>query len=265
MLNLFFDGAGWLFPFNFGVAQFIKDHYDINDINVEGLSAGSVTALFLLLELDFQKIFDYIFEHEHYKNFKNNPFKIKHLLDDVLEKFVPHDDEFCRRITKKLHIHLSKYESLGLKHHIVEEYSCRKECIAYIKASSHIPIMSGLCGFKVGDNIFYDGGIVTYRNNNKILVTLDENIKHNKKISPGIALPHLWVYFPPTKEVMQTLFNLGYLKAQKFFHNHSTEDDTKLIEQLNKIKTQYVHKSYITFLATFIITFTCFQIYLLND
>jgi hypothetical protein len=245
-MNLFFDGAGWLFPFNFGVAQYIRKHRKYKTFNkIGGLSAGSATALFLLLNTDFQAIFDFIFDN--CKKAEYNPFQMIKILENVLQKYVP--THICDKINDKLCIHLSKYNYFTLRPCEVTQFESRDKCLNYVKGSCHIPVVCGLFGSKIDKEIFYDGGLTLDLYDPKFdkttIVTVNKpNIKFNL-ISPGFSLPQLWVYFPQSKETMQLLFDLGYQKAREHFEKKEVKETSLLIQKLQKIKNDWFYKNFL--------------------
>lgn len=220
-MDVFFGGAGWLFAFNFGVAQFIREERRPVDVAC-GLSAGSVTALLLLLDVDFQEAFDFVFERR--ERVKNNPFKMKSVLRDVLEAFAPDGPDFRERTEGRLRVLVSRASACcRLTPGLVDRFACRDECVACVEASCHIPVVCGVSGVRIGRESFFDGGL-TWRgpprgsetSSTMVVALSDAGVRQpgERVVTPGVALPRMWVYFPQTKETMQALFDLGYHKAR---------------------------------------------------
>ena len=185
MTKLFFGGAGWLFAFNFGAAQFFNDSLDVksNNFTTSGASAGAVTALLLLLKTDFQKVLNYIYKQ--YENVKSNPFRMKYILSDVLSNYVPYDT-FYKDCSNRLYVILSKYKHFKIEPHVINEFASRDLCISALKASCHIPVICGLRGTMIGNESFYDGGMVLGKIDDirsNIQIKLDDDPSQNNLIS----------------------------------------------------------------------------------
>ena len=50
--KLFFDGAGWAFSFNMGVAQYLMQRYDLRRSPLYAISAGNFAAICILFNTD---------------------------------------------------------------------------------------------------------------------------------------------------------------------------------------------------------------------
>jgi hypothetical protein len=226
MLYFHFRGAGWLFPFYFGVAQYIKEHFNVHadNIKVGGVSAGAVTSLLLLLECDLHEI--YVKTLERYNEAKYNPFKMKECLDDILIKYIPNDDEMIKKYCDKLLIGLSKIDfgKMIFQPHIMKEYRCKSTCIDIIRASCHIPLISGISPYYINGQGYFDGDMAKmpedeFTNGMKIDIDIRSG---TNKICPGIVLPEIWCYYPADPFVLKSLYQLGYLRANQFVYENSS-------------------------------------------
>jgi len=219
MLFINFQGGGWLFPFYFGAAQFIKEYIDIKSENIKigGVSAGSVTALMLLLEADFYEL--YSKSISRYNEAKHNPFKMKECLHDILIEYIPNDDEKIKNYCNKLLIGVSKIDlkKLLLKPHVLKDYNSKKTCIDIIKASCHIPIISGISPYYVNGEGYFDGEMAGMIAEEPCEKRIDIAIRNNNSINPGIKLPEMWAYYPVDPFVLKTLFTLGYNRTHQYF------------------------------------------------
>lgn len=235
MLFINFEGAGWMFPFYFGVAQYFKEHIDINSDNIKigGVSAGAVTALMLILDNNFHDI--YLKAISKYNEAKYNPFKMKECLNDILLEYIPDNNEIIKKCNGKLLIGVCKIDlaNLLVKSHIIKDYGNKNACIDIIKASCHIPIISGISPYYINGEGYFDGDLTGISYNEPCKNRIDISIRYGENsIHPGIKLPEIWAYYPSDPFILKNLFNLGYHRANQF-----------LCENLEIIKP-YIKKNY---------------------
>ncbi len=223
MLFINFEGAGWMFPFYFGVAQYLKEHLDINSDNIKigGVSAGAVTALMLLLNNNFHDIYKKALSK--YSEAKYNPFKMKECLNDILFEYIPDDNEIIKKCSGKLLIGLCKIDlaKLIIKSHVIKNYSCKNTCIDIIKASCHIPIISGIYPYYINGEGYFDGDLTGIPRDEPCIKRIDITVKYNENsIHPGVKLPEIWAYYPSDPFILKNLFNLGYHRANQFLYEN---------------------------------------------
>lgn len=225
MLFLNFYGAGWLFPFYFGVAQHFQEVLDLDSpgkIMVGGVSAGSVTAVLLLLKGDFDGIYELIVKR--YGEVRYNPFKMKECLEDVLTACVPEDQVTLARCNNRLVIGLSAIDMCFWrrkiwKSHEVSRFDNKCSLIDAIKASCHIPIISGMLPYQG----YFDGqlaGLEARTNMTNVIIDVCDVVGKDR-IGPGLRLPELWRYYPCDPFIMRTIHKLGYEMARKYIYEHN--------------------------------------------
>ena len=165
-----FKGAGWLFPFYFGVAQYMKDNYDISSDNFRagGVSAGSVTALLLLSDANFNSILEDILSE--YDTMKYNPFLIKDCLDRILNKYVSGVKPLLN-VNRRLIVGVASLQRYWwcrglrdwLKGHVITSFLSVSSYIDALHASCYMPVISGLLPYYVDGHGFYDGGTCKHK------------------------------------------------------------------------------------------------------
>ncbi len=238
MLYLKFNGAGWLFSFYIGVAQCLREYIDIkNDkIKIAGVSAGSIIATLLILELDFNHIYEEIIAK--YEELKYNPFKMKNILHDVLLKYISENDNNFMKLKDKLTIGVSALDILRfrLNNHEINTFENSKNIIDAIKASCHIPIISGILPYIVNNKYCYDGEMTKFpdkENMNNIFIDIRSD--NSNKICPGIKLPEIWIYYPSDVFIMKSLHKLGYYRTQKYIFENNKIFKPYLKKQIKNI------------------------------
>jgi hypothetical protein len=240
MLYIKFHGAGWMFPFYFGVAKYLKENFliDSDDIKIGGVSAGAVTAIMLLLDVDFDDVFHKIVRR--HDEMRNNPFKIKDCLHDILIEYVPENDEQLAKVQNRLLIGLSKmdFAQFVWKSTIVKEYVSKSKCVDIIKASCHIPVINGIQPYYIDGEGYYDGEISGFVDDVDYTNLLDIDIQSGpNKLTPGVSLPKIWSYFPCDAFILKTIMNLGYARAESYVLAHAD----KFTKYMSKVPEKTIH------------------------
>lgn len=233
MLYIKFSGAGWMFPFHFGVAKFMQEYIDIHSqdpdtsIKIGGVSAGAVTGLMLLLDVDFDDINHKIVRRHH--EMRYNPFKIRNCLHDILMEYIPDNETRLHHVQNKLFIGLSKldFPTFVWKSHLVSTYIDKDHCMDILKASCHIPIINGIQPYYVDGMGYYDGdisGMIDPTDFSKLicvdLQSSPASAQSSQTIHPGISIPTLWRYFPASPFILNCVMQLGYHQAHNYFSQH---------------------------------------------
>lgn len=234
MVFIKFDGAGWLFPFYFGAAQYLSKRIDMEDakVKVGGVSAGSVVATMLLLRVDFEKILKEILNE--YDIMKYNPFLIKNCLRNVLSQIIPQETSV---LDNKLVIGVSYLDLLKRvwRSDTLESFSTRKTCIDALTASCHIPVISGIFPYYVNGVGYYDGELADFTPPSKNSVEVGLSLKAGT-INPGIHLPEIWKYYPVDPYILLQLFRLGYLRAKEYYKETRIHDRVEIEKILNILR-----------------------------
>ena len=142
--------------YSFGVALYLKEHYELQDIIYSGASAGSWIALYMahkgdpleipfkLMEIDYEKISS-VFELQ--VNLKNL----------FLDHYTVDDFDM-----NKMFVGVTGVHNLQLVSNIYSQFDTLIDALDACIASSHIPFISGGLITKYNDVISFDGGLVNY-------------------------------------------------------------------------------------------------------
>lgn len=223
-----FSGAGWLFPFHFGVAQQLRE-MGINfgqgsKVKVGGVSAGSVVAAMLLLGVDFEVLLQEILNE--YPRMKYNPFRIRPTLRDVLANHVTND---IGAYNGRLVVGVSFFDIFKRvwRSETVHSFVDKGTCIDALKASCHIPFICGLRPCYVNGIGYYDGELADFNASEmgptRHGVEVGICVKPGT-INPGIHLPELWKYYPLDPFVLRQLYRLGVLRTKQHFNSISRQE-----------------------------------------
>jgi hypothetical protein len=101
----------------------------------------------------------------------------------------------------------------------VKEYNCKTTCIDIIKASCHIPIISGITPYYINGEGFFDGDLSKMPDDDFFGTKVEVDIRSgDNKICPGLDLPDIWAYYPADPFVLKSLYQLGYMRANQYIY-----------------------------------------------
>ena len=142
--------------YSFGVALYLKEHYDLTNVVYSGASAGSWIALYMshkgdpleipfkLMDIDYDKISS-VFELQ--VNIKNI----------FLNNYVVDDFDMS-----KIFVGVTGIHNIHLVSNIYSQFDTLLDALDACIASSHIPFISGGLITRYNDAISFDGGLVNY-------------------------------------------------------------------------------------------------------
>ena len=251
-LSVKFNGGGWLFPFYFGVGKHLQEHLDVqsNNIRFMGVSAGSVVATMIIYNTNLHNVLEDVLSHYH--PMKYNPFLIKTYLLKTLEKYIPEQD--VNKVHGRLEIGVSKLDIYQMRWlpKVISTFPDRYTCIEAIRASCHIPIISGILPYYIDGCGYYDGELSYKTECNCIEVGIKPEAT---TINPGIKLPEVWKYYPVDPYISRLLFKLGYLRSKEFFKTATLRDlaDLENIMDVINFSLRTSHITYWRVLRTMLI------------
>ena len=222
-----FDGCGWLFPFHYGVAAYIQDTQDYGTMDFAGISAGATVAAGLATNVPIKKVFE-----DAIRMYGKNPFKMSRSINIILQKHANHDDDVWKSVSGRLHIGLSKGHFAWNKKDscTVSEFQGREHVIDVIRASSHLPYLSGLRGHVVDGVRHFDGGLTStfaqVRGDTRVIHVSPWSNSIEDWIGSDIGFPQIWAFIPRDFESLTDLYDLGYMKAKYFFEK---QDNTRAL------------------------------------
>jgi len=208
-----FSGGGYMSCFLFGVARYIKEHYQGSSENLyfAGVSAGALAATGLALDCDIQSLFE-----ETLKCYPRFP-TMKDIRGSA-ESINPGDVTW-RKATNRLYIGATRFPTMAPEN--IHTFESQEDGTRALEATCQFPLLIGMLPIKIAGKYYYDGamfndypsipeGMEDYR---RIYV----NWVNSADIYPGIDIPMLWMLCPPSVEGMWQLENLGYLRAKEYF------------------------------------------------
>ena len=136
--KLFFDGAGWAFAFNMGVAKYLLEHFDLQNSPLYAISAGNFAALCILFEKDPELLLRDNFEtvlngmlSRPACGFCDNLSPVAKFLDSWLP------DDAHEIASGRLHIAISAWPQLGMRY--ISKFHDKSELVEVIIASCSMP------------------------------------------------------------------------------------------------------------------------------
>ncbi|KAF1316583.1 Patatin-like phospholipase, partial [Globisporangium splendens] len=238
-----FSGGGWLKMWMFGVGQALKDHSLDEDARFIGTSGGALVGVAMVLGGgDFRAIRDttlalYI-PQAHASPLGR--FQMKSYLIDSMKRHANlHKFDELNKNPGKLTVVYSSLSAMKPRRASVfeSEHHLQQTLIASCCATPFLGLP-----FKLKGEWVVDGGIFDYQPlfddehaDAKSTITISPNIYSNADIRPSRYIPMAWSMFPPSKEDMAWLFDLGYedglrwIKSQGLMKTTQTEAALPLV------------------------------------
>ena len=140
--RIFFDGAGWAFPFSLGASQFIIENYDVPQSAIYAISAGNIGAICLLLNKDpraeIRKHYPALRRAAVYSHLRQPLFGYCNTLQFVratIEQLVP--DDIHTLASGRYHAVVTPWPHLGLR--FVNTFASKREFVDAVVASMAVP------------------------------------------------------------------------------------------------------------------------------
>jgi len=152
---LYLAPGGFTMPYTLGISQFIKENYNLNNINFIGASAGSWTSIYLASDMylsdnlinDYSKLFED----------KGVIYKWHNICPFLISEMPKYINDFSFIDEKKIKISLSQYDNKSIVNRITDDYNNINELFNLCVLSSYIPVLSGLNIPKKNNLITFDG------------------------------------------------------------------------------------------------------------
>ena len=152
--SFYFSGAGIYFWWQLGAAKYLKEHCDMNmmrSVPCVGASAGSVTASLLLSNADLNNLpelaLDIANRWQVYEKDKGLHGIWGRILDEFLQHAIPDNVDPIRDLSNLQIAHTPLHKQFGVKvplpgvPKLVNNFIDKKDLIAAIKGSCHIPVL----------------------------------------------------------------------------------------------------------------------------
>lgn len=140
------------------------------------------------------------------------------------------DDAWFKNVSRLL-FGVSEITPSGLKAKTISLFRDRDHALKIMYASAHVPVLGGILPTCIDGSWYYDGTLTqnytclpVFGDEDEIVYITAFNNEYFSKprkgwITPRISFPFLWKIFPPSVEVLDTMFNLGYSRAAEYFNN----------------------------------------------
>ncbi len=164
-LRIFFDGAGWAFPFSLGVSKFIMENYDVSQSKIYAISAGNIAAICLLLNQDpsveIRKHYGALRRQTLFSHFRQPLCGYCNTLQNIrsiIDKLVP--DNIHVLASGRYHAVVTPWPLLGLR--FISTFTSKREFIDAVLASMAVPpfVFRPLVSRHAGwPGLWVDGGL----------------------------------------------------------------------------------------------------------
>lgn len=174
--------AGFNGYYSLGVADFIKDNYDLTDCVFSGASAGAWISVMMAHKGNHKKLMqdldifsDKIVDAGTFQSV---------LKENVLKKYMSTDFDLS-----KLFIGTTKLKNYRVCKEIHHNFNCLHDAVACCEASSHVPFISGNIVNKYKEEYHFDGGFCDFpflhSENSEHIININPYVwkKENKKLN----------------------------------------------------------------------------------
>jgi hypothetical protein len=163
---VFFDGAGLLIPYYFGVVRALEEHaVDFSKVRLGGVSAGAITAMMLALGLRSRDMIEIGEQITAWRHKTPQTYYVKPLLDQLMicirRKLNGCDLDALARNIKNLHIRVAAYRCGGLYPIIITQFDTFDDLVTAVYGSGNIvPFFNGFsfildrCGRSLVDGAY---------------------------------------------------------------------------------------------------------------
>lgn len=213
MKTISISPGGFLGYYSLGVADYLKDHYDLTNCLYTGASAGAWIAAmmsykgnhkYLMRELD-------IFS-DNITDAKNFQLIIK---QNALAKFRSEDFDL-----HKVFIGTTKLKGYKYSKEIHHGFTSLKDMVDCCEASSHVPFISGNIINKYKEELHFDGAFCDYpylESTNKVLHISPDVWKPDNKPTQYTLLECIGLFSRGKRDLRQLYYN-GYEDTKKNKH-----------------------------------------------
>lgn len=231
-----FDSSCWLFLYHFGVAAWIQDHVNVtmDDFAFSGSSGGALVAAVLACELDAVEAKDMALAD--FPLCQRNPFMMFKIGEKLLDHYL-RDTELHDRCNGRLRVLLTKVSWMPpiMKAEVATKFRSWREVFCCLRASMHVPMAAGVLPYPVpGRGWYYDGLLwaslfVPWR----AVDDTDEVVKVSAcgfpgaQLGPRVPFPILWLVMPPSADVLQGIFWMGYRDTGDYFSGQAPKGFTE--------------------------------------
>ena len=162
MNEICFHGSGGLLYYYMGIANFIQENYNLENISYCGVSGGSIPSFLLSSGLSIKDIWNdtFIPWMNNINNKKINEMFSNNSIEFLIKKLEKHiDNEIINNsINNKLCIKLSKISFFEIEEEYINNWENLNDIIECIIASCWLPIIFGSVTRNYRGNEYIDGG-----------------------------------------------------------------------------------------------------------
>ena len=220
MKELYFSGAGGFYPYFMGIAYFIQNNYNLDDIIFTGNSSSSLVTLLLALKIPIDEALN-----ENYKimkeisNFTFGPlFNYYEIAKKYIYKYFEENMDIDPKKINNLYIQITNtnnsYNPQNWESIFINKWESLDDLFNCIKSSSYIPIFGKTLTNEFRNMKCIDGGVNYYLKNSSHSTC---KFKKNKYIHTNIwrNIPISWYLIYSDKIWNEKLYIMGYEDAKK--------------------------------------------------
>jgi len=254
-LTFSFDSSCWLFIYHFGVAKWIQDHVNVRaeDLAFSGSSGGALVGAALACKFEAEEVKDRILSN--FPSCKRNPLRMFRVGEEILDHYLRDNIDAagcCSGVLRILLTKVSKRPPL-LQAEVASKFDSWRDVFSCLRASMHVPLADGILPYPVpGRGWYYDGLVwaslfVPWRafDDADAVVRVSACGFPGAQIRPRIPFPIWWLIMPPSEDVLNGMFWMGYRDTQEYFSGRvgvsgccSRRSSKKLPPQIKALQDQ---------------------------
>ena len=166
--GIVFHGSGGLLYYYMGIAEYIQNYFDIENLKYCGVSGGCIPAFILSIGIPVKKIWNECFiAWINEKKKINSLFTISVFNDESIKLLIKYlkmvlsqyaEEKAIRDINNKLSIRMSKVLLFGIKQEYINKWSSFDDLLDCIIASCWVPAIFGSITRTYKGSEYIDGG-----------------------------------------------------------------------------------------------------------
>jgi predicted acylesterase/phospholipase RssA len=239
-LTFSFDSSCWLFIYHFGVAKWIQDnvHVTKESFAFSGSSGGALVAAVLACQFDAEEVKDLALADFHLC--QKNPLLMFRVGEKILDHYLHDNAKSAERCSDHLRVLLTKVSPSPplLTAEVASKFGSWREVFACLRGSMHVPFAAGILPYPIpGRGWYYDGLLwaalfVPWRafDDDDVVVRVSACGFPNSQIGPQLPFPLWWLIMPPSKEVLEGMFWMGYRDTAAYFAEVHPDGRTEFTE-----------------------------------
>ena len=207
--SICFSGSGWAFIYYLGIAKYMQEKFNLENVKYYGVSGGCIPIIFLALDYKIDSLFDKIknfalFCNNGYINTSLYLYKFMNEICDLLPQ------DICSRIQGKVIFSATRLP--WFMNELLEKFDDKNELFDALICSCYSPLFFPSTIGSYRNNYYLDGMISNDQpklDEDTIVISAFFNREIKKKKNYLTSF-----YYPGNIEEIEEMFRQGYIDAE---------------------------------------------------